>query len=257
MRGSVPYRGIYGFFTKLLRPEAIIEVDENNYLGVSTRLIRFGSSGLAGVWAEENTREAIYEAFKRKETFGTSGPRIKLRFFAGYSFEDSNLVDTNLIKKAYAQNTTMGGTIQSEKSIEPKFLIWAISDPEGAPLQRVQVIKGWLEDGVHREKIFDVACSDGKIVNPETNRCPDNKAEVNLADCSFSLEDGDVELKTFWQDPEFRRDQNAFYYSRALENPTCRWSTWDAIRENETPRSDIPLTIQERAWSSPIWFQGN
>ena len=137
MRGSVPYRGIYGFFTKLLRPEAIIEVDENNYLGVSTRLIRFGSSGLAGVWAEENTREAIYEAFKRKETFGTSGPRIKLRFFAGYSFEDSNLVDTNLIKKAYAQNTTMGGTIQSEKSIEPKFLIWAISDPEGAPLQRV------------------------------------------------------------------------------------------------------------------------
>ena len=257
LRGSVPYRGIYGFFTKLLRPEAIIEVDENNYLGVSTRLIRFGSSGLAGVWAEENTREAIYEAFKRKETFGTSGPRIKLRFFAGYSFDDSNLVDTNLIKKAYAQNTTMGGTIQSEKSIEPKFLIWAISDPNGAPLQRVQVIKGWLEDGVHREKIFDVACSDGLIVNPKTNRCPDNKAEVNLADCSFSSEEGDVELKTFWQDPEFRNDQNAFYYSRALENPTCRWSTWDAIRENETPRSDIPLTIQERAWSSPIWFQGN
>ena len=117
--------------------------------------------------------------------------------------------------------------------------------------------QGWLEDGVHREKIFDVACSDGLIVNPKTNRCPDNKAEVNLADCSFSSEEGDVELKTFWQDPEFRKDQNAFYYSRALENPTCRWSTWDAIRENETPRSDIPLTIQERAWSSPIWFQGN
>ncbi len=256
LRGSVPFRGIYGFFTKLLRPEAIIEVDEKSYLGVSTRLIRFGSSGLAGVWAEENTREAIYEAFKRKETFGTSGPRIKVRFFAGYNFENSNLNDQDLIQEAYSKNIPMGGDIIQEKGKNPRFLVWAISDPLGAPLQRVQIIKGWLADGEQREKVFDVACSDGQSVNPLSHRCPDNGAKVNLDDCSISREKGDAEIKTFWQDPEFNNDQEAFYYARVLENPTCRWSTWDAVRAEEKPRSDIPVTIQERAWSSPIWIKG-
>ena len=254
LRGSVPYEGFYGFFTKLLRPDSIVEVDGNNYLGVSARLIRFGSSGLAGVWAEENTRESIYEAFRRKETFGTSGPRIKVRFFAGYDLESSKLDDLSLIQDAYAKNTPMGGTIIHGKNNSPRFLVWAISDPLGAPLQRAQIIKGWLEDGEHREKVFDVACSDGLSVNPITHRCPDNDATVNLDDCSISSDKGDSEIKTFWKDPEFRQDQDAFYYSRVLENPTCRWSTWDAMRDNESPRSDIPATIQERAWSSPIWY---
>ena len=254
LRGSVPYEGFYGFFTKLLRPDSIVEVDGNNYLGVSARLIRFGSSGLAGVWAEENTRESIYEAFRRKETFGTSGPRIKVRFFAGYNLEGSKLDDLSLIQDAYAKNTPMGGTIIHEKNNSPRFLVWAISDPLGAPLQRAQIIKGWLEDGEQREKVFDVACSDGLSVDPITYRCPDNDAMVNLNDCSISSDKGDSEIKTFWKDPEFRQDQDAFYYSRVLENPTCRWSTWDAMRDNESPRSDIPTTIQERAWSSPIWY---
>ena len=132
LRGSVPYEGFYGFFTKLLRPDSIVEVDGNNYLGVSARLIRFGSSGLAGVWAEENTRESIYEAFRRKETFGTSGPRIKVRFFAGYNLEGSKLDDLSLIQDAYAKNIPMGGTIIQEKNNSPRFLVWAISDPLGA-----------------------------------------------------------------------------------------------------------------------------
>ena len=254
LRGSVPYEGFYGFFTKLLRPDSIVEVDGNNYLGVSARLIRFGSSGLAGVWAEENTRESIYEAFRRKETFGTSGPRIKVRFFAGYDLESSKLDDLSLIQDAYAKNTPMGGTIIHEKNNSPRFLVWAISDPLGAPLQRAQIIKGWLEDGEQREKVFDVACSDGLSVDPINHRCPDNDAMVNLDDCSISSDKGDSEIKTFWKDPEFRQDQDAFYYSRVLENPTCRWSTWDAMRDNKSPRSDIPTTIQERAWSSPIWY---
>ena len=254
LRGSVPYEGFYGFFTKLLRPDSIVEVDGNNYLGVSARLIRFGSSGLAGVWAEENTRESIYEAFRRKETFGTSGPRIKVRFFAGYDLEGSKLDDLSLIQDAYAKNIPMGGTIIHEKNNSPRFLVWAISDPLGAPLQRAQIIKGWLEDGEQREKVFDVACSDGLSVDPITYRCPDNDAMVNLNDCSISSDKGDFEIKTFWKDPEFRQDQDAFYYSRVLENPTCRWSTWDAMRDNKSPRSDIPTTIQERAWSSPIWY---
>ena len=254
LRGSVPFRGLYGFISKTFRPQTVSEIGGESYLNVGTRLIRFGSSGLAGVWAEENTRESIYDAFRRKETFGTSGPRIKVRFFAGYNFENSTLADPDLIQKAYSKNIPMGGDIIQERGKSPKFLVWAISDPLGAPLQRVQIIKGWIDKGEQREKVYDVACSDGQSVNSQTHRCPDNGATVNIDDCSISREKGNPEIKTFWQDPEFINGQEAFYYARVLENPTCRWSTWDAIRDKEKPRSDIPVTIQERAWSSPIWY---
>ena len=254
LRGSVPFRGLYGFISKTFRPQTVSEIGGESYLNVGTRLIRFGSSGLAGVWAEENTRESIYDAFRRKETFGTSGPRIKVRFFAGYNFENSTLADPDLIQKAYSKNIPMGGDIIQERAKSPKFLVWAISDPLGAPLQRVQIIKGWIDKGEQQEKVYDVACSDGQSVNSQTDRCPDNGATVNIDDCSISREKGNSEIKTFWQDPEFINGQEAFYYARVLENPTCRWSTWDAIRDKEKPRSDIPVTIQERAWSSPIWY---
>ncbi len=138
---------------------------------------------------------------------------------------------------------------------EPTFLVWAARDPFGAPLQRTQIIKGWLEDGEHREKVFDVSCSDGLSIDPETYRCPNNGAIVDLDSCSISSNKGAVELKAFWKDPDFKADQEAFYYTRVLENPVCRWSTWDSVREGVKPRSDIPATIQERAWSSPIWFK--
>ena len=254
LRGSVPFRGLYGFISKTFRPQTVSEIGGESYLNVGTRLIRFGSSGLAGVWAEENTRESIYDAFRRKETFGTSGPRIKVRFFAGYNFENSTLADPDLIQKAYSKNIPMGGDIIQERGKNLKFLVWAISDPLGAPLQRVQIIKGWIDKGEQQEKVFDVACSDGQSVNLQTHRCPDNGAMVNIDNCSISREKGNSEIKTFWQDPEFIDGQEAFYYARVLENPTCRWSTWDAIRDKEKPRSDIPVTIQERAWSSPIWY---
>mgnify|MGYP006239862313 FL=1 len=154
LRGSVPFRGFYGFISKVFRPQTVSEIGGESYLNIGTRLIRFGSSGLAGVWAEENTRESIYDAFRRKETFGTSGPRIKVRFFAGYNLEDAELSDLGLIKDAYAKNIPMGGTINQVVDESPRFLVWAISDPLGAPLQRVQIIKGWLEEGEHREKGF-------------------------------------------------------------------------------------------------------
>ena len=254
LRGSVPFRGLYGFISKTFRPQTVSEIGGESYLNVGTRLIRFGSSGLAGVWAEENTRESIYDAFRRKEAFGTSGPRIKVRFFAGYNFENSTLADPDLIQKAYSKNIPMGGDVIQQRGKSLKFLVWAISDPLGAPLQRVQIIKGWIDKGAKQEKVFDVACSDGQSVNSQTHRCPDNGATVNIDDCSISREKGSPEIKTFWQDPEFIDGQEAFYYARVLENPTCRWSTWDAIRDKEKPRSDIPVTIQERAWSSPIWY---
>ena len=254
LRGSVPFNWALAKAAKIFRPEAFAEINGKDYLAFSDRLIGFSASGLTGVWAKENTREEIYDAFRRKETFATSGPRIKIRFFSGYKFEDSDLKDLNLLETAYSNNLSMGSTINIEEGKEPRFFVWAISDPLGAPLQRVQIIKGWLEDGLHKEKVFDVACSDGLSVDPLTNRCPDNEARVNLTDCAISNDKGDSEIKAFWKDPDFLADQEAFYYSRVLENPVCRWSTWDAIRAGESPRSDISATIQERAWSSPIWF---
>ena len=255
LRGSVPFNRFYATIARFVQPEALTEVDGNHYLAVSPRLIRFSASGLAGVWAEENTRESIYDAFKRKETFATSGPRMKIRLFAGYDLADANLEGQGLLARAYANNTAMGGDLVPQASMSPTFLAWAVADPMGAPLQRLQMIKGWLEEGEPREQVFDIACSDGLTVDPATHRCPDNGAIVDLSDCSTSAHDAATELKVLWQDPDFDADQDAFYYARVLENPVCRWSTWDAVREGEAPRSDIPKTIQERAWSSPIWLQ--
>ena len=155
----------------------------------------------------------------------------------------------------------MGSTLQAVGNHQPTFLTWAVADPNTAQLQRMQIIKGWLENGEHQEQVYDVACSDGLTVDPQTHRCPNNGAQVDLADCSTTANVGAGELKTLWQDPNFIAGQEAFYYVRVLENPVCRWSTWDALRAGKAPRSDLPVTIQERAWSSPIWYsatdQGN
>lgn len=213
----------------------------------------YGASGLAAVWAEENTRESIYDAFRRKETFATSGPRIQVRFFAGYGLDATMLVTADGISRAYTQGVSMGGDLVAKPGDAPSFIVWAARDAQSAPLQRVQIIKGWLEDGEAHERIFDVACSDGLAVDPTTHRCPDNGAKVNPSDCALSADRGAVELKTLWQDPDYDEKQKAFYYARVLENPTCRWSTWDALRAGVAPREDLELVIQERAWSSPIW----
>ncbi|MCY4531924.1 MAG: DUF3604 domain-containing protein [Gammaproteobacteria bacterium] len=211
----------------------------------------WGSAGLAGVWAEQNTRDAIYEAMRRKETFGTSGTRIKVRFFAGYDLP--SIDNKQVISKAYAGGVPMGADLAAEADREPSFIVWALRDALSAPLQRVQIIKGWVDEGEIQEKVFDVACSDGGVVDPVTHRCPDNNAKVNIEDCSISGT-GAGELKARWRDPEFNADQRAFYYARVLEDPICRWSTWDAVRAGVEPRKDFPKTIQERAWSSPIWY---
>jgi len=255
LRGSVPFNRFYGAIAKFARPEALIEVDGEDYLAVAPRLIRFSASGLAGVWAEENTRESIYDGFRRKETFATSGPRMKIRFFAGHALEGADLEDQGLVAKAYATSTAMGGTMKKSGATSPTFLVWALADPMGAPLQRLQIIKGWLEEGEHREQVYDVACSDGLSVDPLTHRCPNNGASVDLSDCSTSAHESARELKVLWQDPDFESGVKSFYYARALENPVCRWSTWDAVNAGEAPRSDIPATIQERAWSSPVWLE--
>ena len=224
------------------------------YFSSDPAFVQWGASGLAGVWAEENTRDAIFNALQRKETFATSGPRIRVRFFAGYYFEPPQLKNADLIAKAYQKGVPMGGKLQAEGKKKPGFLVWAMRDPNGGRLQRLQIIKGWVDKNKAYENVFDIACSDGLIPAPETHRCPDNRAKVNLSDCSVSTDKGANEIRTLWKDPTFIPGQRAIYYVRVLENPSCRWSTWDAVRAKVPPNPNLKKTIQDRAWSSPIWY---
>tara|TARA_B100001123_G_scaffold312557_1_gene349622 strand:- start:697 stop:2778 length:2082 start_codon:yes stop_codon:yes gene_type:complete len=216
----------------------------------------WGASGLAAVWAEENTRNSIFEAFRKKETFATSGTKIKVRFFGGYDIDKSILSSNELVKEAYQRGVPMGSDLEVSDGTPPSFLVWALRDKSSAPLQRVQIIKGWVErvEGLPHEEVIDVVCSNGLTPDPETNRCPDNGALVDISDCSISSDVGANELKTVWTDKEFDPNVKAFYYVRVLENPTCRWSTWDAVKAGVEPREDLQKTIQERAWTSPIWY---
>ena len=256
LRGSVPFGLVEGMLFNILSGQTMMEVDGETFSGAQQP--KFGASGLAAVWAEENTREAIYAAFRRKETFATSGPRMRLRFFAGYGLPDDLLETADGVAQAYATGVTMGADLApnpSESEGALQFAIWAQADANSAPLQRLQVIKGWVDSvGETHEEVIDVACAGSAAVNPNTHRCPDNGAKVNLSDCSFSANTGDAQLRTVWTDPDYDASQRAFYYARVLENPTCRWSTWDALRAGTEPRSDLAATLQERAWSSPIWI---
>ncbi len=213
----------------------------------------WGASGLAGVWAESNTRESLFDAMRRKETFATSGPHIRVRFFGGQGLGESLEGADDVIATAYENGVPMGGDIRGGDEA-PSFYLWASKDPDTQTLQRIQVIKGWIENGERKEEVFDVACSDGGSVDPATNRCPDNGARVDIATCATTPDKGANELSATWTDPNFDASQYAFYYARVLENPKCRWSTWDAIRAGTAPNPDMHATIQDRAWSSPIWY---
>lgn len=222
--------------------------------GRALRAGYFSASGLAGVWADSNTREDIFDAMRRKETFGTSGPRLKVRFFGGADLSEDMLHAANLVEEAYDNGVPMGGDILPEEGEEPAFIAWAMADPLSAPLQRLQIIKVWAEDGELKEAVYDAACSGGVSPDPETHRCADNGARVDVSTCKTTGE-GAGELKAFWRDPEYSPNQSVAYYVRALENPTCRWSTWDAIRAGTPPNPDFPPSLQERVWSSPIWVK--
>ncbi|MEM7080143.1 MAG: DUF3604 domain-containing protein [Pseudomonadota bacterium] len=252
-RGSVPLSGGDAEIIRAAGRVNIASINGKDY--ASGAYETWGASGLTGVWAEENSRDGIYNAFRRKETFATSGPRMKVRLFAGYNFTDDMLNGEAGIAKAYAEGVAMGSELLANGDTAPSLLAWATRDPNNAALQRLQIVKGWTVDGAHNERVYDVACSDGGKVDQKTHRCPDNGAQVDLTNCAITEGVGAAELKAIWQDPDFDPAHNAFYYVRVLENPTCRWSTWDAIKEGVRPRTDLQPTIQERAWGSPIWFR--
>jgi hypothetical protein len=216
-----------------------------------------GSAGTTAVWAEENTRASIFDAMKRKETYGTSGTLIRLRFFGGWDYSKGLVEDKNFVEKAYKNGVAMGGDLPKKPSSAkaPTFAVWALKDPESGNLDRIQIIKGFINRwGRTDEKIYDVALSDNRKPDPKTGQVAPVGNTVDIKKATYTNDIGDSQLSAVWTDPDFNPKQKAVYYVRVLEIPTPRWSTYDAAKNNLPLSKDVPATIQERAWSSPIWY---
>ena len=214
------------------------------------------AAGVAGVWAEENGRTPLFEAFQRKEVYATSGPRVRLRFFGGWDFSGKDAGKKKLAEIGYDGGVPMGGDLtKAPKGKAPSFLIYAIKDPLGANLDRIQVVKGWLdEDGRAQEKVYNVAWSDHRTLGEDGSLHPVGTT-VDLSTGFYTNSIGDAQLSTVWHDPDFDSTVRAFYYVRVLQIPTPRHTLYDAIALGMDPeKTGHPSTIQERAYSSPIWY---
>jgi len=268
-----PYR--FGFIGSSDDHNSSSGVEEDNYNGKLPILdgsagIRMGPSilipdsqnrgkqwhamGLAAVWAEENTRASLFDAMRRKETYATSGPRMSLRFFAGWNLSAEDLQNPDGLRHAYAGGVPMGGELTSTgASVSPVFLFMAQKDPEGANLDRIQVIKGWIdENGTSHERVYNVAADSSRQIGPDGSLAPVGNT-VDVAEATYNNSIGAPTLYAAWRDPEFNPDLEAFYYARALEIPTPTWTTYDAkLLGLEAPE---PTSIQERAISSAIWYR--
>ncbi|MEP1201286.1 DUF3604 domain-containing protein [Tateyamaria sp.] len=214
-----------------------------------------GAAGFTAVWAEENTRRAIFEAFRRKEIYASTGPRMRLRFFGGFSLLPEHAEPLHFAESGYANGVPMGGDIVGiPENKTPSFTVAAMKDPDGANLDRIQIIKGWVnQDGSTSEKVYDVVLSDGRIDGsvPVGNT-------VDLKTARYTNSIGAAELSAHWSDPDFDADQLSFYYARVLEIPTPRYSLFDSIALGIDPAdTGKPATLQERAYSSPIWYSPN
>jgi len=214
------------------------------------------ASGLVAVWARENTRAAIFDAMARKEVYASTGTRMTVRVFAGWDFKPDEVQRPDFAAVGYARGVPMGGDLTSAPAgAAPTFMIRALRDPDGANLDRVQIIKGWLDaDGTTHERIYDIAVSDGREIGSDGRARTPVGSTVNIADASYTNSIGDVMLMAHWRDPEFDPDQRAFYYVRVIEIPTPRWTAYDAKRFGITMPDEVPMTVQERAYSSPIWY---
>jgi hypothetical protein len=214
------------------------------------------ASGLAAVWARDNTREAIWDAFKRKEVYATTGSRILVRVFAGWDFTADEVERHDFTDRGYAGGVPMGGDLKAApKGKAPTFMIRALRDADNANLDRIQIIKGWLKkNGETEERIFDVAVSDGREIGPD-GRCKTPVGNtVNVSDASYTNTIGDVLLTAYWKDPDFDRDQRAFYYVRVIEIPKPSWQAYDAKYYGIQMSDEVPMVVQDRAYTSPIWY---
>ena len=266
--GFNPYR--FGLVAASDSHTGIIPIVESEYSGKlgardgtpalrltssSKRIRNFSASGIAAVWAEENTRQSIFAALKRKETWGTTGPRILVRFFGGFDMAGVNPGEADWIATAYKKGVPMGQAIKSgDQTSAPTFAIWGIKDVESAHLDRIQIVKGWSENGKSQERVYNAVWSGDRSPN-QAGKLPPIGNTVNLETLDYANTIGAVELKGTWTDPDFKADQNAFYYVRVLEIPTPRWSMFDAKALGIPHPAGLHKTIQERAYTSPIWYE--
>jgi hypothetical protein len=213
------------------------------------------ASGLAAVWARDNTREALYDAMKRRETYATTGPRILVRFFGGWDFAESDAMSRLPANAGYSKGVPMGSDLPGQQGEgAPKFLVAALKDPLSGNLDRIQIVKGWLDKrGNRQEKVFDVAWSDDRQPGSD-GKLPPVGNTVDLATATWTNTIGAVELIKVWEDPEFDPELPAVYYARVLEIPTPRWTAYEEARFGVDFGDDVELTTQERAYTSPIWY---
>jgi hypothetical protein len=222
------------------------------FTGLDVRLEN--PAGLTGIWAEENTRASLFDGMWRKETFGTSGPRIQVRLFGGWEYGADTAQQPDWVATGYAKGVPMGGDLPPVKSKAPSFVVWAVKDPTSGNLDRIQIVKGWSTNGQSFEKVFDVVWAGDRKPDAFTGKVAPIGSTVDIAKASYTNDLGAVELKTTWTDPEFDPALDAFYYARVLEIPTPRWTTIQAKELGIAPPDIVPATVQERAWSSPIWY---
>jgi hypothetical protein len=272
--GANPYK--FGVIGSTDSHTGIASAEENNFWGKMAKdstpetkldgLVRDGgdsangwhraAQGLAAVWAKENTREEIFAAFQRKETYATTGPRMKVRFFAGWNFVEEDLQARDFVERAYQKGVPMGGDLIAPQQAEngPQFLIRVTKDPLEANLDRVQMIKGWVDAaGKSQERIFNVAWSGERELSAD-GALPAVGNTVDAGVPTYNNSIGSGELSVMWADPEFDASQRAFYYVRALQIPTPRHSLYDAVALQQEATDVAPAVIQERAYTSPIWY---
>lgn len=229
----------------------LLEGPTDDYLGWEQ-----AASGAMGVWAESNTREAIWDAMYRRETYASTGPRMTVRFFGGFDFTENDL-GAEMVATGYAKGVPMGGDLTGADGKAPTFMVAASKDPRGANLDRVQIVKGWVDaEGKSHEKIYEVVWSGDR--SPDANgKVPAVGNSVNLEDATYTNSIGAGELVGFFTDPDFDASLKAVYYVRVLEIPTPRWTLYDKVRYGVEMDKDVPLVHQERAFTSPIWYSPN
>ncbi len=213
------------------------------------------AGGLAAIWSEENSRAGLFDAMRRKETYATTGSRMTVRFFGGWDFEANDILRPSPAKVGYAEGVPMGGDLYDRpEGKAPSFMVWALRDPEGANLDRIQIVKGWQDKtGTLHEKVYDVAWSDGRKPGKD-GKLPPVGSTVDVPNTTYTNSIGDVLLKAVWVDPTFEASERAFYYARVIEIPTPRWAAYDAKFFKLKLGKHVEMSVQERAYTSPIWY---